>query len=100
MQMAFRTTFLIVFAMLLGTQSQAKSFNTCDAAFKFYEKDNRRHKAFATTNGSLPGRSNDVVCGGDGGDDLGRAVYTALTQCQLRAKKEHFSGKCLIYRKR
>ena len=99
MQSSFRTILVVVFALLLSTELQAKSFNSCGAAFKYYEHDNSRHKAFATTNGGGPETIGAVVCGGDGGDDLGRAVYTALTRCQQRAKKEHTSGKCQIYRK-
>ena len=98
MHFTFRTTLAVVFAFHFSTALQAKTYSNCSAAFKFYEHDNSRHKAFATTNGSFPG-NNDVACGGNGGDDFGRAVYAALTECQRIAKKEHYSGKCQIYRK-
>lgn len=98
MQFTFRTL-VVVFVLLFSTKLWAKGYDTCSAAFKYYEDDNHSHKAFATFNGTTPGSSSDVVCGGASSDDLARAVHSALTECQRRAKKYHHSGKCQIYRK-
>ena len=98
MQIFSKTAILVAISCALTSQAQAKSYNSCKAAFDHYRSDTRPHKAFATTNGSIPDHG-DMACGGSGGNDLGRAIYGAMSACTLQAKKDHFSGKCRIIRK-
>ena len=86
---------IVICSFALVTPSQAKHYSTCVGAYNFYLHDKKPHKAFATTNGTLPDHG-DVVCGGSGGNDLGRAIYNALNQCNQQAKKSHFSGACKV----
>ncbi len=89
---------LALVAIVFSGTANAKHYATCDAAFQFYLKDGKPHKAFATTNGTFPGHGN-MVCGGSGGNDLGAAIYAALTRCAAEARKSHYSGKCQVIRK-
>ena len=86
---------IVICSFSLVTPSQAKHYSSCVAAYNFYLHDKKPHKAFATTNGTLPDHG-DVACGGSGGNDLGRAIYNALNQCNQESKKEHFSGACKV----
>lgn len=89
---------LLILAGALTSGAEAKTYNSCEAAFARYHSDKTPHKAFATTNGSMPGHG-DMACGGSSGNDLGRVSYEALTRCASEARKNHFSGKCRIIRK-
>ena len=82
----------------LVSEAEAKSYSSCVTAFAFYAKVRQPHKAFATTNGSIPGHG-DMACGGSGGNDLGRAEFMALKRCASESKRGHFTGKCVIIRK-
>ena len=98
MQLLIRIVLLGTFSCGLAAQAHAKDFKTCEGAFAFYKSDNALHKAFATSNGTIPGHG-DLVCGGSGGSDLGHVVYNAITKCRAKAKEMHYSGKCIIIRK-
>jgi hypothetical protein len=89
---------VMTLVFLGSSQATAKHYGTCEAAFANYQNDHNPHKAFATTNGSIPGHG-DMVCGGSGGNDMGRTVFFALKECAIQAKRSHFSGKCSIIRK-
>ena len=94
----FGPILVIVLAVAIPPQAEAKHYNNCVSAYEFYLHDGKPHKAFATTNGTIPGHG-DMACGGSGGDDPGHAVYAALNRCKVEADKAHYSGACRIIKK-
>ena len=86
---------IVICSFSIVAPSQAKQYSNCDAAYNFYLHDKNPHKAFATTNGVLPDQGN-AVCGGSGGNDLGRAIYLALNRCNQESKNAHYSGACKV----